>query len=366
MPQSAEIAITNKCNLKCRYCFHFGSDGDVKQELPAGEWLKFFDELKRIGVLNITIQGGEPFCREDLEEIIYGISQRNMRFTILTNGGLITDDMARLLVLSKACSQVQVSIDGASSRIHDSNRGKGSFAAAINGIRALKKQGVNVGVRVTINKLNVMDLENIAKLLLEDIGLQRFSTNEAFYMGLCKQNYKKVQLDAKDKSIAMDVLLRLTKKYGGRINATAGPLQEARDWIMMERAVRQEKTHIAGPRGKLISCNGPMMKIGVRADGVIVPCLLMSHLELGRINKDDIVKVWKTHPVLKELRLRKDIPLTAFKSCRECIYVNYCGGSCPALSYTSSGNEYGIEPSQCFKQFLEGGGKLPDEKLLLA
>ena len=364
MPRSVDVAITNRCNLKCKYCFHFGSDGDVKEELPTQEWLTFFDELKRNAVLNMTIQGGEPFCRDDLKELICGIAQRNIRFGILTNGSLITGDMARLLASTRRCDQVQVSIDGASSEVHDYNRGKGSFTAALNGIRILKKYGIHLAVRVTITKHNLADLENIAKFLLEDIGLRGFSTNDAFYMGLCKQNFNEIQLDAVEKSTAMDTLLRLNKKYGGRISATAGPLANARHWIMIQRALRHENANKAEPRGRLKSCYGPMTRIGIRADGIMVPCLLMPHLELGRINKDDFINIWQRHPKLKKLRARNNIPLSTFKSCKNCIYIKYCAGGCPAITYAISADEYLPDLHNCLKQFLLDGGKLPDEKLL--
>ncbi len=85
------------CNLRCKYCSHFSGAGDVGRDLPAEEWLRFFEELNRCAVLNVTLQGGEPFCREDLEELIEGIVRNRMRFNILSNGTLITDEIAAFL-----------------------------------------------------------------------------------------------------------------------------------------------------------------------------------------------------------------------------------------------------------------------------
>ncbi len=69
-PRSVEISITNRCNLRCTYCSHFTSAGDVDQDLPTHEWLTFFEELGRCAVMGVTLEGGEPFCREDLRELI--------------------------------------------------------------------------------------------------------------------------------------------------------------------------------------------------------------------------------------------------------------------------------------------------------
>ena len=82
-------------------------------------------------------------------------------------------------------------------------------------------------VRVTIHRHNVSDLEAIAELLLEEIGLPGFSTNAASYMGLCRQNVDQVGLSVEDRTLAMETLLRLNRKYDNRISAQAGPLAEA-------------------------------------------------------------------------------------------------------------------------------------------
>jgi SynChlorMet cassette radical SAM/SPASM protein ScmE len=354
-----DLSITNRCNLRCTYCSHFTGAGDVGQDLPKEEWLQFFEELNRCAVMNVTIGGGEPFCRKDLSELIEGIVRNRMRFNILSNGTLITDEMADFLASTGRCDGVQVSIDGSVPTTHDACRGEGNFLKAMQGIKSLQKYNVPVPIRVTIHRKNVRDLENVAKLLLEDIGVPSFSTNAASHMGLCRQNAEQVQLTAEDRSVAMEALLKLEKKYNGRINATAGPLAEGRDWLEMETALRDGQESIDG-RGFLSACNGPTSQIAVRADGVMVPCVQISHVELGRINKDALEKVWQEHPEMKRLRERRNIPLSDFEFCQGCEYIDYCTGNCPALAYTILGKEDHPSPDACLKRFLEAGGRLPE------
>jgi len=356
-PRSVDIAITNRCNLQCKYCSHFTSAGDVHQDLPKEKWLKFFEELNRCAVMFVTLQGGEPFCREDLRELIDGIVCNRMRFNILSNGTLVTDEMAAFLASTGRCDGVQVSIDGSIPMTHDAFRGKGNFFKSINGIRYLQRHDLPVSVRVTIHRENVRDLEGIARLLLEEIGLPGFSTNAASYMGLCRRNAEQVQLTTEERSLAMEVLLNLNNKYNGRISADAGPLAEARTWLMMEQARREGKKRTPGG-GYLTACGGPMETIAVRADGIMVPCIQMSHIELGLINKDNLKEVWQNHLELKKLRARRDIPLSDFEFCRGCDYINYCTGNCPALAYTILGDENHPSPDACLKRFLENGGRL--------
>jgi SynChlorMet cassette radical SAM/SPASM protein ScmE len=358
-PRSVDIDITNRCNLRCKYCYHFSGPGDVAEDLPKEEWIQFFEELNRCAVMNVSLAGGEPFFRKDLRDLVEGIVQNKMRFTVLSNGTLITDSKAAFMFSTNRCDGVQVSIDGSKPETHDACRGKGNFRKAMDGIECLQRHGIPVQIRVTVHRHNVSDLEGIAQLLLDQVGLPGFSTNAASYMGLCRQNVEQVGLSTEDRTLAMDTLVRLNRKYNNRITAQAGPLAEADMWPEMERARRNGNEHIPD-RGHLTACGCVMDKIALRADGVIVPCTMLSHIELGRINRDDFKEIWQTHPEMQEMRERQNIPLSDFEFCQGCEYINYCTGNCPGLAYTITGKVNHPSPDACLKRFLEDGGRLPE------
>ena len=362
-PKSMDLSITNRCNLRCQYCSHFTSASDVGADLPKEEWLKFFEELGRLAVLDVTLEGGEVFVLGDtLKEFIEAIIKNRLRFSILSNGTLITEDWAKYLKSTGRCNSVQVSIDGSIPATHDEFRGKGTFYKAVQGLKNIMAAGINATVRVTIHRKNVYDLENIAKLLLEEIGLAGFSTNSASHMGMCRANVDQVQLTVKERSHAMETLLKLNQKYKGRISANAGPLSEAKFFTEMAQARLENKKPLPGG-GCLTSCGGPNSKLAVRPDGVIVLCLQMCHIGLGKINKDSLEDIWQNHPEVWKLRNRKQIPLTNFEFCQGCEFMPYCRGGCPALAYTWTNEVYSPSPDACLRKFLQEGGKLPNELL---
>lgn len=357
-PASVEVAITGKCNLRCLYCSHFTSAAEVPEDLPAEEWLAFFAELGRHAVLRVTLEGGEPFVRPDLPELIEGLVKNRLRFSILTNGTLITEELAAFLAGTRRCDYVQVSLDGSRPETHEACRGPGNFARAVQGLKNLRRHGVPVTVRVTIHRHNLEDLPETARFLLEDLGLPAFSTNSADFMGLCRTLADKVQLTVADRSRAMELLWELKERYPNRITASAGPLAAARNWGKMVQDQREGKPPENG-RGHLVACGGVFTKLAVRADGVLVPCMQMCHLELGRINRDDLGEVWREHPELKRLRERRRIPLSEFAFCQGCPYIAYCTGNCPAVAYTRTGREDQPNPDDCLWRFLQEGGRLP-------
>jgi len=358
-PRNVDIEITSFCNLRCAYCSHFTGPGDVKDDLPLESWLQFFAELGRCNIMNITLSGGEPFSRQDLRALILAIVANRMRFTILSNGTLIDDEIAAFLTATGRCDLVQVSIDGAIDTTHDAFRGEGNFMKAIHGIHTLRANHLSVSVRVTIHRRNVRELEAIAGFLLDDLELPSFSTNAASHMGLCRKNAAQTQLTVDEHTLAMETLLSLTVKYPGRINASAGPLADAQFWLEMEDSRRTNLERPAG-RGFLTGCSGPMQTIAVRADGAIVPCSQLSHLTLGWVNQDNLGEIWRRHPELQKMRKRSQIPLENFAFCRDCPYISYCTGNCPAIAYSLTGIIDHPSPDACLRRFLTHGGRLPE------
>ena len=357
-PRDLIIEITARCNLRCRYCYFFNNPAVEYRDLPTNEWLKFFDEMGSLGVMNVTLAGGEPFIREDLPILLEGIVRNRMRFSLLSNGTLINDEIAAFIARTGRCENVQVSVDGSCAAVHDSCRGKGSFDGAVRGIRTLQRHRVNVAVRVTTHRHNVDDLENIAHFLLDELGLSGFGTNSAGYLGTCRLNADDVMLTIAERQLAMAALLRLTEKYPDRISANAGPLADGRVWRKMEES-RAQGAPAFPNRGRLTACGCSSSKIAVRADGAIVPCSMLAHSELGRINQDSLAELWQQSPALNQLRSRQMIPLTGFEFCAGCSYIPYCTGNCPGLAYTITGEVDHPSPDACLRRFLEEGGIIP-------
>ena len=357
-PKKIDLDITSKCNLRCSYCYFFTSEGDTGIDLPLEEWLNFFEECNRNAVMEVCLSGGEPLIRKDFRELVDGVVKNRMRFSVLSNGTLINDDIIEYLKSTKRCNSFQVSIDGPGPDSHDRFRGDGSFNKALTGLRTLMKHDMPATVRVTIHKHNVNKLDEIAELLLDDVGLPSFSTNSASHVGLCRQNEADVQLSIDEYSYAMEKLLQLKKKYNGRLGAQAGPQASAEHWLKVEKAIADGKESL-DQCGFLRSCGGVFANMAVRSDGTMVPCTQINHIDLGKINQVDLKEVWTNHPELKRLRERRDMSLGDFEYCKGCKYMSYCRGGCPALAYNLTGDENKPSPDACYRAFKEAGGKLP-------
>lgn len=357
-PREVDVDITARCNLRCRYCYFFDEASRTCRDLPTSAWTNFFAECGRAGVMRVTLAGGEPFIREDLPDLLDSVVRNRMRFSLLSNGGLIDDRIASFIAGTGRCDQVQISVDGSRAQTHDVFRGPGAFEGAVRGLRTLQRHRVPVTVRVTIHRHNIAELGEIARFLLDELEVPAISTNAAGFLGSCRSSAAEVLLTPDQRSRAMVLLRDLTELYPGRIAAQAGPLAEGRRWTEMERARRVGDASFPDG-GHLTGCDCSSSRIAVRPDGTYVPCTMLSAIELGRINEDALIEIWRESPALQRLRRRSGIELAAFVECRTCGYRPYCTGNCPGLAYSLTGEVDRPSPDACLRAFLSEGGTLP-------
>ncbi|MCD4743545.1 MAG: SynChlorMet cassette radical SAM/SPASM protein ScmE [Desulfobacteraceae bacterium] len=358
-PKSLDLALTGKCNLQCAYCF-YNDEMNLRPDVDKETWLKFFKELGSLAVRDATLSGGEIFVRPDLWELIDGLVTNRMRYSINTNGTLITEKTLRSFEQGKRrirLDSIQVSIDGSCAEVHDKSRGQGTFKKAIQGLRLLKEAKFPVTVRATINRHNVDDLNNIARLLLEDIGIPSFSTNDAMPMGSGCENQPEITLTPQQQVQTMKDLAGLAEKYDGRVTAMAGPLAKWRSYQEMEHAMKTGEKSTRWQMGYLTACGCMFNKLSVHHDGIITPCNMLTKLEMGKINTDSFSEIWQQHQTLKDLKDRRKIPMTQVPGCEDCEWAEFCNGSCPGLAFEMTGDFNLANPHDCYRKFLrETGG----------
>ena len=86
------ISVTEHCNLRCRYCRPEEGLSCTEQEDRLGmeEILRLADIFASLGIIHITLTGGEPLLREDLMELIGNLKQQPDLGTVslVSNGTL--------------------------------------------------------------------------------------------------------------------------------------------------------------------------------------------------------------------------------------------------------------------------------------
>lgn len=89
-PQSLQVALTNRCNLKCVFCSV--AERELKQEWDYEELLKAIDAFIVCGIKTIEFSGGgEPTLHLRFPEIIRFAKARGLRLGLITNGLKLKD-----------------------------------------------------------------------------------------------------------------------------------------------------------------------------------------------------------------------------------------------------------------------------------
>ena len=85
VPVYAHFGITHRCNLTCKMCgiWRYGNE---KEELTVDEIRFMAARMRRIGVVQVSIGGGEPFAVGHLEEAAKAFIDEGLNLRILTNG----------------------------------------------------------------------------------------------------------------------------------------------------------------------------------------------------------------------------------------------------------------------------------------
>lgn len=357
-PNTVVVALTGRCNLSCKYCF-YADEMEALKDLSTQSWLNFFQECRDAGVMRLNLSGGEIFTRKDMWELIESIVRNKMRFSILTNGTLITEQAAKKLDhYRRRLDYIQVSVDGSSSKTHDRIRGTGSFDKLMKGMQVLKKYKMPWVVRVTVNKMNVHDLGATLTLLHDDLGLKRFDVNEAFPRGAGQCNHSTLEMTPEERRLSFRVMQKFDREHPGVASGgQAGPLIMANFIEKVKQARRTGESTFPHKTGFLAGCNIMWQKLSVLHDGTYVPCHQLPHMNLGKVGVDSLLEVWQHSPKLQKFRERAEIPLESISHCQGCDYQQFCTGGCPGLAYSLTGDVDTINPRDCYRAYV---GEDPD------
>jgi len=143
------LFVTDQCNARCKMCF--SHDGMADKRVSASyDFLSLTDIEKLLSrqrlnyLMQFTLSGGEPFLRDDLEDIInlYGRLHPYRRITIPTNGlmsGRIAEMMMRIVPKNRVLEMsMPLTILGLAQNHDDMTGVKGHFKKLHQTIQALQ------------------------------------------------------------------------------------------------------------------------------------------------------------------------------------------------------------------------------------
>ncbi len=326
-PTYAVWELTLRCDLACRHC---GSRaGRARpEELTTAEALDLVDQLAALGVLEVSLIGGEAYLRDDWAIVAKAVRDHGMDVNMVTGGRGFTPERVEQ-AKSVGIKNISVSVD-ALEATHDALRGvKGSFQSAFAALAAAKEAGLAIAANTQIARPALREIEPLAALLA-DQGIYAWQVAMTAPMGraadepeLILEPYQVLEVLAMLARIHPRLKERGIKIWPGNDIGYFGPY----DSLL--------RSHMPG--GHMAPCGAGRATLGIEADGTIKGCpsLPTSAYAGGNIKDEKLVDLWERAEPIRFTRGRTEKDLWGY--CRTCYYAEDCLGGCSWTAHTLFG-----------------------------
>jgi len=338
--------VTRRCNLHCIHCYSQSQDIDYPGEMTTEKGKAFIDDLADFGVPVLLFSGGEPFRRKDIFELVAYSIGKGIRTVFSTNGTLITREVAQRLK-TLGVSYVGISLDG----MRDTNdrfRGmKGAFDLAMQGIKNCQEAGVKVGLRFTMNRINVQDLPQIFDLI-EEQKITRACFYHLVYTGRGTKMVKD-DLTHEETRKAVDYIMDRTREMHEKgFPAEILTVDNHADGPYLYLRLLQEDPERAANVLELLKMNGGNSSgVGVASvswDGSVYPDQFWRDKVLGNVLERPFSEIWTdlSNDFLRKLKIKKEY---VTGRCAQCKWLDICGGNLRVRAEAITGDIWAPDPA---------------------
>lgn len=165
----ARISVTDRCNLRCRYCMPEGGVKKISHDeiLSLEEILRVAEIFSRLGIKKIRLTGGEPLLRKNLPSLVRGLKNLSgiEQVTLTTNGVLLKNFLPELI--AAGLDGVNLSLDALDEKIFENLTRRKFFAQVLESFQTLRGAGLSLKINcvplVGINDVEILKLAALAE-----------------------------------------------------------------------------------------------------------------------------------------------------------------------------------------------------------
>jgi radical SAM protein with 4Fe4S-binding SPASM domain len=345
-PDEVGIQLTNRCNLRCKHCFQWNDSGfyhHFDRRTQNGEIsfavvdkiLKETSEVKS----NLYLWGGEPLCYGEWGALAAAL-EKDPRWTVFcTNGVDIETQLDSILKISGQLAML-ISVDGFETE-NDAVRGRGTYRKVMTNIDLLldlKRKGIyqgEVSVNCVIGEKMIGQLYDLA-LMFEARGINslyfcfpwyipetaatrmdQFFREQFDWLRPLDQNGK-ASWHSYTYTLNPGVLEALMADLA-RINGRTWKIRLRYQPALESGEIRN---FVAGrgevPAQNRTQCVAITNRMNVMPDGKVTACKLFPEFEIGDLNTDSVIQVWKS---LEFQKIRNIVSRGLMPVCSKCVLL---------------------------------------------
>ncbi|EME8111607.1 radical SAM protein [Enterococcus faecium] len=299
-PLQIKWYLTNKCNLRCKFCY---LDSFKGHELSITQTNNILNIIKSIDPIRVALLGGEPTEFEFFLNVITFLEKHEIPYSFSSNGQNLfqNTELVDFLSASKYLEDIQISLESSNSNINDNVRGKGTFSKAVKSIQELKKNRIKVTMAQLVTQDNLMITQNTVDFAAS-IGVDELRLLPFIPIGTGKQ-----------------LKNRLFVNYQSMISVINN-LDIPPNIII--------SSYVQTPENNKVSygCGAGTTSVVINSDLTLSACDLLTQKEQSRdaiYDVDSFIDIWSSDNVFKSWRNGTYREST---SCNKCALYDFCGG----------------------------------------
>jgi pyrroloquinoline quinone biosynthesis protein E len=319
--------LTYKCPLQCPYCSNpkdFAAFNDT--ELTTAEWIKVFEQGRKMGAVQLGFSGGEPLVRQDLDVLIREARQMGYYTNLITSGVGLNEHKVESFK-EAGLDHIQVSFQASDESVNNMLAGsKKAFEQKLKMAREVKAQGYPMVLNFVTHRHNIDRIDRIIELCVE---------LEADYVELATCQYYGWAFENRQQLMPTRAQLeraeRITNEYREKLAAAGNPIK----LIFVTPDYYEE-------RPKACMNGWGQVFLTVTPDGQAFPChsARMLPIEFPNVRDMPLDQIWDQSPGFNHFRGYEWMK----EPCRSCDEKEKDFGGCRCQAFMLTGDANKADP----------------------
>jgi len=325
-----QVEISSRCNERCIHCYIPNTSKKNGVDIDLAYILGILDEAKKLGTLQLTLSGGEPFLHKDIEVILRHARKNDFSISVLSNLVLLTDELVQVLKEINP-SIVQVSLYSMKPNEHDAiTQVKGSFEKTKRNIEKLVEAEIPLQISCPVMKINRKSYKDVL-IYAKKLRVKAYTD----FIMMAQTDHNINNLSQRIDLLETEELLLDIIKFD-------------QDYLDTTLKLESKSKNIERFK-KLPVCGVGFDSICLSAEGNYFPCPGWQGLIVGNGHNQSLKNIWENSTQLKQLRT---ITNESFPECLACDALDYCA-MCMVRNFNeSNGDIFNIPKHFCDVAFL--------------
>jgi MoaA/NifB/PqqE/SkfB family radical SAM enzyme len=298
-PNRYVFVLTNKCNLRCSFCFQ------EKDNLPGAfkleDWISVLNQLPENSW--VTLTGGEPIVFKGFKEIFLKVTDKH-RCNMISNGIRLSEEIIDMLISRNNFKTLSISVDNIGNTVRDVKALQWEHAENMMRLFSKKKSlaGRNdlvLDTKTVVLDENASDLFNIHQYCIEDLKADTHSFQ--FLKGApiqfsdhfhpFEESRKSVKAYKYNNWDIIKEQLYKVKEYNVK-NSVKGFLHPKFDDLLNLDPINDDyldRLNIEDHKPELFKkCMAPWESVHINNDGNLFPCMAIS---MGNFKENSLEEI---------------------------------------------------------------------------